>query len=226
MQRLNIFTEKKSRRILEAAIELAEKGGFSAVRLRDISEKAQVALGTVYKRFQSKEDILVAALEMQMGEALNQIIESGIDGHTPLQRVISLISNLTQWLCGRPKMAQAIIRAMASGEPELSSNIASFLSRIATFIVGALRGIEPQQWLDSQVLSDLSPAEIQLALLVPQIWFAALVGWSARLNSIEQVTEQVQTATRLLLLGLEQESPSMETSSLSSIQALITPKSK
>ena len=66
IDRENLFTEERSRRILETAIELAEKGGFSAVRLRDVAEQAGVALGTVYKRFQSKEDMLMAALEMQM----------------------------------------------------------------------------------------------------------------------------------------------------------------
>ena len=55
--------EDRTRRIIETAIELAERDGFEAVRLRDVARLAKVALGTVYRRFQSKEDILVAALD-------------------------------------------------------------------------------------------------------------------------------------------------------------------
>ena len=58
--------EERSRRIVDAAIELAEQGGFEAVRLRDVAAHANVALGTLYRRFRSKEDLLLAALELQL----------------------------------------------------------------------------------------------------------------------------------------------------------------
>jgi AcrR family transcriptional regulator len=50
------------RRIVDAAVELAESGGFEAVRLRDVAERSDVALGTLYEYFRSKEDILLLAL--------------------------------------------------------------------------------------------------------------------------------------------------------------------
>ena len=39
--------EARAQRIVETAIELAEKGGFEAVRLRDVAADAGVALGTL-----------------------------------------------------------------------------------------------------------------------------------------------------------------------------------
>ena len=36
--------EERSRRIVETAVELAEQGGFEAVRLRDVAAHAGVAL--------------------------------------------------------------------------------------------------------------------------------------------------------------------------------------
>ena len=57
--------DERARRIVETAVELAEKDGFQAVRLRDIAAQADVALGTVYRRFKSKEDILLAALGLE-----------------------------------------------------------------------------------------------------------------------------------------------------------------
>ncbi len=52
-------------RIFDVAIELAEEGGYDNVRQRDVAARAGVALGTLYKRFRSKEDILSAALERE-----------------------------------------------------------------------------------------------------------------------------------------------------------------
>src|SRR5262245_25646057 len=54
--------DDRTRRIVDTAIELAEKGGFEAVRLRDVAAQAGVALGTLYRRFRSKEELLLAAL--------------------------------------------------------------------------------------------------------------------------------------------------------------------
>ena len=56
--------DEKAQRIIAAAFELAQTGGFEAVRLRDVAARSDVALGTLYKRFRSKEDILVGALEL------------------------------------------------------------------------------------------------------------------------------------------------------------------
>ena len=53
----------RSDAILDVAIELAEEGGFDNVRQRDVAAQAGVALGTLYKRFRSKEMLLVATLE-------------------------------------------------------------------------------------------------------------------------------------------------------------------
>ena len=55
--------DEKAQRILGVAFELAEEGGFDAVRLRDVADQAGVALGTLYSRFSSKEEMLVAALD-------------------------------------------------------------------------------------------------------------------------------------------------------------------
>ena len=53
---------RRIRRIVDAAVALAEQGGFDAVRLRDVAEASGVALGTLYKYFRSKEEILLFAV--------------------------------------------------------------------------------------------------------------------------------------------------------------------
>ena len=52
----------RRRRILDATIALASKGGFDAVQMRAVAESADVALGTLYRYFPSKIHLLVSAL--------------------------------------------------------------------------------------------------------------------------------------------------------------------
>jgi len=79
--------EPKAQRIVEAAMELAEEGGFSAVRLRDVAARADVALGTLYARFQGKEEILLAGLE-QATEAFETMLnQERVDGADPEERL-------------------------------------------------------------------------------------------------------------------------------------------
>lgn len=203
IDREKLFSEERSRRILETAIELAEKGGFSAVRLRDVAEKAGVALGTVYKRFQSKEDMLVAALEMQMEQLETHVITEHIGGEGPVERVVSLLTLFTAWFCSRPKLARAVLRAMSAGEPALSNKIVSFQKRVDAFIVGALRNEDPAPWLDVEEELPVEDDEIQLAHMIQSLWFATMVGWSARLHTEKEVVRQVEEATWMLVLGQE-----------------------
>ena len=48
-------------RVIDAAMQLAAEGGYDAVQMRDVATKADVALGTVYRYFGSKDPLLAAS---------------------------------------------------------------------------------------------------------------------------------------------------------------------
>src|SRR5579862_470352 len=99
-------------KILDVAVALAEEGGFENVRQRDVAANAGVALGTLYKRFRSKEEILCAALERE-AELLERRMEtSPAIGRSSLERVGSFFTTLTRGLLKKPKFARAVLRAM------------------------------------------------------------------------------------------------------------------
>ena len=47
-------------RVVAAAMALAAKGGYDAVQMRAVSTEADVALGTIYRYFSSKDQLLIA----------------------------------------------------------------------------------------------------------------------------------------------------------------------
>ncbi len=58
-------TVERKRRLLAAAVELAAEGGYDAVQMRDVAARAEVALGTLYRHYTSKDQLLLAALAHQ-----------------------------------------------------------------------------------------------------------------------------------------------------------------
>ncbi len=60
---------ERRRRILDAAMALASKGGFEQMQMRAVAERADVALGTLYRYFPSKIHLLVSVLGQQFEQA-------------------------------------------------------------------------------------------------------------------------------------------------------------
>ncbi|HTF51778.1 MAG TPA: TetR family transcriptional regulator, partial [Pseudonocardia sp.] len=63
----------RRKRILDATMALASKGGFDAVQMRAVAERGDVALGTLYRYFPSKIHLLVTALIREFGRAQEKL---------------------------------------------------------------------------------------------------------------------------------------------------------
>ena len=184
--------DERARRIVETAVELAEKGGFEAVRLRDVASCSGVALGTLYRHFRSKEDLLVAALAEQVEQLEQRMGAHPASGANELDRISSFFKTATTGMCRRPMLARAILRAVASGQPELTEKVASFHGAITAMINDALNGGGRQNGASQ---SD----DAELVLLLQQVWFAALVGWAGGLHDQDEVTRRVRSGAAMIL---------------------------
>jgi AcrR family transcriptional regulator len=186
--------EERARRIVESAVELAEKGGFEAVRLRDVASHAGVALGTLYRRFRSKEDLLVAALEQEIADHQQRLFQRPPKGETRLDRVTSFFQGATRALCRRPNLARAMIRAVATGDPVLTQKMGAFHARVGDLVTMALRGAE-----EPGKGAAPSDEERVLARSLQMVWFASLVGWSGGLHAQAGIVQQTRAAAELML---------------------------
>src|SRR6476646_2797406 len=81
----------RRKRILDATIALASKGGFDAVQMRAVAEQADVALGTLYRYFPSKIHLLVSALARQFEDTQTMVGRKPVPGDTPSERVIYVL---------------------------------------------------------------------------------------------------------------------------------------
>jgi AcrR family transcriptional regulator len=50
--------------ILAVAVALLESGGYEAVQVREVARRAHVSLASIYRRYKTRDDLIVAALEL------------------------------------------------------------------------------------------------------------------------------------------------------------------
>jgi len=189
---------RRIRRIVDAAVSLAEEGGFEAVRLRDVADASGVALGTLYKYFHSKEDILLFALNEEAERLENAVAQRPPRGGDALERLTELFARATRGLTRRPKFARAVLRAIASGDEATAAKVAGFHLRMLRMVVAAMRDEAPDL---ARAVGDSvgTPLEQRVGTLLSHVWFAALVGWSGGLHPTRTVTDRMRDAIELLL---------------------------
>ncbi len=62
---------ERERRILDAATVLFRDLGYENTKIETIAEQAGIAIGTIYNYFQSKGDLLLAIVSVEVNEVLN-----------------------------------------------------------------------------------------------------------------------------------------------------------
>ncbi len=182
------MAEDRRERIVAATIDLAEKGGFEAVRLREVASEAGVALGTVYRHFRGKEDLLGAALAREMEALQKAIRRRPPKGNTPRERALAFFRAANRGVLSRPNFARAVIRALATGSPEMHETTAAFHDRNSELITEVICG-------DAAV----TERDRNVAGILQNVWFASLVGWTGGLFDQSGVMERVGLACEQLL---------------------------
>jgi len=185
----------RSKRIVETAVLLAEEGGFENVRLREVAARSGVALGTLYSRFKSKEDILIAALEQEVDKLVRLLDLYPTTGETPKIRVDRFFEMASRTMFMRPNFGRAVLRAIASGDQDVADKVAQFHQLVTHLIMCAYNGHAPSHEGEEEVTEE----DARRAFLLQQIWFASLVGWMSGLHPETAVFEQMSHATGLIL---------------------------
>ncbi len=201
--------EERARRIIETTIELAEKGGFEAVRLRDVAAHAGVAMGTLYRRFRSKEDLLVAALEFETRALEERVNERPLEGAHATERVLAYFGMQTRGMLRRPNLSRAMLRATAAGEPALAQKLGLFHEMMGRMTVAALRGApvaRPDVEPNDPPAAEISEHEKLVATVLNQIWFAVMLSWAGGLEDQASINERMRAATGLILDAAERDS--------------------
>jgi TetR/AcrR family transcriptional regulator, cholesterol catabolism regulator len=174
----------RRRRVLDAALRLAERGGFDAVQMRDVATEANVALGTVYRYFTSKERLLLEAMVEEI-EALAARLESRPPVGDMAARVVEVLSRGTASLQRHPEVTGAMVRAFGAADE------ADVVRRVGEIMTGIITGVMHE--------GPPTPRDLAVARTLQQVWLSSLIGWVGGVDDPSRVIADLETATQLLL---------------------------
>jgi AcrR family transcriptional regulator len=55
-------------RLLDVVVEILDTDGYDAVQLREVARRARISLSTIYKRYATRDELILAALEAWMDD--------------------------------------------------------------------------------------------------------------------------------------------------------------
>lgn len=89
---------EKRDRILRAALEVCAQRGVAAARMEEIAARAGVSKGTLYRFFESKEDLLLATILASYEQGLKHVDADLQGGRDPRDRLARLCNGLADVL--------------------------------------------------------------------------------------------------------------------------------
>ena len=180
---------QRRQRILDAAVGLAAEGGYDAVQMREVALRADVALGTLYRYFASKEHLLVSALAAQVSDLRGRLLERPPRGENDAARVMDVIRRITRALQRDPDVIAAMLKSLISSGAGVGEAVGPIGGQMTAIVVSAMRHDSPET-----VDRDRDVAEV-----IQQVWLASLLWWVAGRAPARQVEEKVERAVVLLL---------------------------
>jgi AcrR family transcriptional regulator len=100
-----------------AGLELLEEGEYDTIHVRDVAQRADVALGTMYHYFSSKEH-LYAAVMLEWASSFRSVIaRKPLDGQTGQERLKDLFGRVIRAFERRPQFLRLEIVLENSTDP-------------------------------------------------------------------------------------------------------------
>jgi AcrR family transcriptional regulator len=171
--------------ILELALGMVKKRGFEQVQMREVSEGAHLAIGTLYRYFPSKELLMAHVLE-RWCEAYWQQLEHVSEDQSNVDRLIELSRRSIRAFEDEPNFLSVANALQLSHDPEIIVVMTRISERSYRFFAGSLVGLPDD---DAETIADTVLAVIG----------AKLGMWIKGRMPIRQVYAGVERCIQLLL---------------------------
>ncbi len=182
-------TERRDR-VLLAALSLAAEGGYDAVQMRAVAERSEVAIGTVYHYFSSKDHLLASALLMLNQQQADQVGKHPPTGDTTLERMRDLLGRMTKEMARNPQVSAALMNAFTTPCEE---NIA----------VERSLGEITHSMLSTAFPADHDEAHRAVVIrTIEHVWYSGLIAFVNGWMPLDQATSELDNAVALLLADL------------------------
>ncbi|SKD69098.1 Putative transcriptional regulator, TetR family [Mycobacteroides abscessus subsp. massiliense] len=179
---------ERRKRILDATLAIASKGGYEAVQMRTVAERADVAVGTLYRYFPSKVHLLVSALEREFEQIDAKSDRNAISGGTPYERLHGAITRLNRNMQRNPLLTEAMTRALVFADASAAGEVDHVGRLMDGIFARAMAGED-----------DPTDAQFHIARVISDVWTSNMIAWLTRRASATDVSRRLDRTVRLLL---------------------------
>lgn len=173
-------------RVIRAARELGAEGGYDAVQMRDVATRAEVALGTIYRYFPSKDALLLAVMVQWLGDLEARVTRRPPAGGTTVERIMDVLGRALRAMDRDPRLTAAVIGAMTAGDPASVPAINEVTRTMARIMQSAFP-------------DEVDPAlEASAAKALGHVWWSATISWANGMGDIGWVARELREAAELI----------------------------
>jgi AcrR family transcriptional regulator len=135
-------------RIVETAVQLLATDDYDKIHMRLVADRAEVALGTLYRYFPSKEQLFATAL-IRWVQTFEQSYERSIRSAEtdPVVRLRRTLGVALKGFERSPRFFGLLIALQSSDDPEVAARLETFTGTTSSVVRDALEGVD-DRWIE------------------------------------------------------------------------------
>ena len=98
--------------VLDVVVELLEERGYDSVHVRDVAKRARTSSKTIYKIYESRDDLIVSALERWMATSVYANFEMPLPGDSLRDSLLRTLGAIFGAWERHPRMLEAWYRTL------------------------------------------------------------------------------------------------------------------
>jgi AcrR family transcriptional regulator len=178
----------RRRRVIKTAMEMADEGGYEAVHMRQVAERSGVALGTIYRYFNSKDQMLLAGLGGWTAAVRDDLLASPPKGDTAAERLATVLCEASRRTDAVPVLMGALVTALASTDEGLAPSREQITAAWGDIVDHAVAS-EPVTNVDLDAVKRI----------IGHVWFSSICAWVSGQAPTGSVCEELRFVSHTLL---------------------------
>jgi AcrR family transcriptional regulator len=183
---LNSSQRERRDRIIEAGLSLLRTHEHHQIQMKDVAAEAEVALGTVYRYFQSKDHLFAEVLAHWASQLQTSVERRPLRGATNAERLTDVLHRSMRAFQGWPQLARVVMALESSEDPFTREIFARNMARNTKIYVEALKGLP-------------APIASDVVSVATSVFDLQLRQWVLGSQSIADVYDRIDRAVWIIL---------------------------
>jgi TetR/AcrR family transcriptional regulator, cholesterol catabolism regulator len=182
---------ERRNRIIRTALDMLSASDYDDIQMRDVAERSDVALATLYRYFPSKEQ-LFAAVQLEWVERLHRrVTQRGLQGDSDLERLLDVLQRSVRSFKTSPQFYRVLMMLESTKDP-VARELYEVMARTTADTYGeAIRNTDPET------------AEHLLRATL-DILGAEMRAWALERRSLEEAARRIEASLQVLFTYREQ----------------------